>query len=264
MPTECDTRRVDEAPVSRYFTSPDGTRLSYIDEGDGPAVVLLHGLTANWHANWVEPDVIEPLVRAGYRAIALDARGHGQSEAPAADGAYRPEVLAADVAALVRYLDLEPISLVGYSYGSVTTALLAAAGDIKLTSVVLGGVAMGSLRPIDSGPATDAVAAALAVDDPSTIGDEGLIAMRKRMEDWNARPLAISAIYGALRELAPIDVAAINVPVLVINSPMEPHDVAPSVPGARSVIVEGDHLSAPNDPAFTEAIIAFLKETNPV
>ncbi len=38
----------------RFFEAPDGTRLSCLDEGSGPAVVLLHGLTANWHVGRAE------------------------------------------------------------------------------------------------------------------------------------------------------------------------------------------------------------------
>ena len=255
---------MDDAPEPRAFTTTDGTELSYIDEGEGPAVVLLHGLMANSYANWVEPGVFGAIVSAGYRAVAVDTRGHGHSAGPEDPEVYRAEVLAGDVAAIVRRLELEPVSLVGYSYGSVTSAMLAAAGDIKLTSLALCGVAMTSVTPVASGPEIDALVAALAMDDPESLGDEGLTASRKRMAEWNARPHAVASVYAALRELPPIDLAAIAVPVVVINSPAEPDDVASQVPGARTVIVKGDHLTAPLDPAFTEAVVTFLKETNPL
>ncbi len=260
------TCAMDDMSTARFFASPDGTRLSYLDKGAGPAVVLLHALTANWQANWVETGVVEQLVRAGYRTIAPDARGHGRSEAPdaAADAAYHPDVLAEDAAALVKLLEIEPVSIIGYSYGARTAAQLAAAGEIELRSVVLGGVAMSSLTPISSGAETDAILAAVQADDQAVAGDESIVAMRARMATWNARVFAVAAIYGALRDAGPIDLDAITVPVLVVNSPMEPDDVVASIPGARSVTIGGDHLTAPLDPAFAATIIAFLEETNPV
>lgn len=245
------------------FSSHDGTRLSYTDEGTGPAVVLLHGLMANGHANWVEPGVVGAIVGAGYRAIALDARGHGQSDAPEGEGSYRPEVVAADVTALVKLLDIEPLSIVGYSYGCVTTSLLAVAGELKLQSVALCGLAMSTLRPIAAGPATDATLAAMRTDDPAAMGEQ-VVAVRDRMAGWNARPFAIADMFEALKDLEPIDLAAITVPVWVINHELPPEEDAPTIPGARSVLVGGDHLTAPNDPAFVPAIVAFLEETNPV
>ncbi len=257
-------RAVHDTSAARFFVRPDGTRLSYLDEGAGPAVVLLHALTANGHANWVKTGVVEILGRAGYRVIAPDARGHGRSDAPDVEAAYHPDLLAEDAAALVKVLEIEPVSIVGYSYGARTAAQLAAAGEIMLRSVVLAGVAMSSLEPISRGPETDAIVAALRAEDLATVGNEELVAMRARMADWNARPFAVAAIYGALRDAGPIDLAAITVPVLVVNSPMEGDDVAASVPGARSVTVSGNHITAPYDPAFAETIVAFLEQTNPV
>lgn len=247
----------------RYFASHDGTRLAYLDEGAGPAVVLLHGLMANGYANWVEPGVVAAVVGAGYRSIALDARGHGQSDAPEGRDRYRPEVVADDVAALARELEIEPVSMIGYSYGSVTTALLAAAGELKLQSAALCGVAKSTLTAIVPGPATDATLAAMRVEDPATMGEQ-VVAMRDRMAGWNARPLAIAAMYEGLQDLEPMDLAAITIPTWVINHAMPPGEVAPDIPGARTVLVGGDHLTAPYDPAFTENILAFLQETNPV
>ncbi len=246
----------------RYCTAADGTRLSYLDEGEGPGVVLLHALTANWYANWVEPGLVDPLVEAGYRVIAPDARGHGRSEESASAG-YHPDVLARDVADLVSALGLEPVSLVGYSYGSRTAAQLAAAGQVKVRSLVLGGADLSTMEPFPDTPEMEMVVTVLAAEDPSTVPDPGLVAMRQRMADWNARPNAIAGIYGEMRRASPIALETISAPTLVLCSPQEPGDLVSTIPGARSVIVRGDHLSAPNDPAFGEALLAFLCETDP-
>ncbi|MBY6682397.1 alpha/beta hydrolase [Rhodococcus sp. BP-316] len=61
------------------FVTDDDVTLSYLDEGSGPVVVLVAGFGAP-ATTWVFQQ--DALVRAGYRVLALDRRGHGDSEAP--------------------------------------------------------------------------------------------------------------------------------------------------------------------------------------
>jgi non-heme chloroperoxidase len=87
--------------------------LYYEDHGSGPAVVLLHGWPLD-SRSW-EPQV-HPLLAAGYRVIAYDMRGFGQSSRPAAG--YDFATLAADLDKLLTELDLHDASLVGFSLGT--------------------------------------------------------------------------------------------------------------------------------------------------
>ena len=64
------------------FESFDGTRLSYVIDGDGTPVLLLHGFATDVFINWVRPGITDRLVREGFRAIAIDQRGHGMSAKP--------------------------------------------------------------------------------------------------------------------------------------------------------------------------------------
>jgi pimeloyl-ACP methyl ester carboxylesterase len=89
------------------------------DDGDGPPVVLLHGLTAT-HRYVVMGSTA--LRRAGHRVIAYDARGHGAS-APA--DAYGYPDLAADLTALMDRLGLERAVLAGASMGAHTAIRVA-------------------------------------------------------------------------------------------------------------------------------------------
>ena len=57
----------------------NGVAINYIDEGTGPAVVLVHGFAASLQANWRAPGIIDTIRNSGRRVIALDARGHGRS-----------------------------------------------------------------------------------------------------------------------------------------------------------------------------------------
>ena len=82
---------------SPYEVASSGVRLSGEEVGEGPPVILLHGLTAT--RRYVLHGSLA-LARRGYRQISYDARGHGES-APAPDGSgYDYEDLTADLRAV--------------------------------------------------------------------------------------------------------------------------------------------------------------------
>ena len=87
--------------------------------GDGPPIVLLHGLSAT-RRNVVQGS--RHLPRRGYRVIAYDARGHGASD-PAPR--YEYSDLAADLDAVLAHFDLERAALVGSSMGATTAMAFA-------------------------------------------------------------------------------------------------------------------------------------------
>ena len=62
----------------RTFDS-DGVEIAFIDEGEGDPVLLIHGFASNVATNWVGPGWVKALNDAGFRVIAYDNRGHGQS-----------------------------------------------------------------------------------------------------------------------------------------------------------------------------------------
>ena len=68
-------------PFAPHYTDVDGLRIHYVDEGDGPAVVLMHG-EPSW--SYLYRKMIPPLVDAGYRVLAPDLVGFGRSDKPAA------------------------------------------------------------------------------------------------------------------------------------------------------------------------------------
>ncbi len=98
----------------------------------GPLVLLQHGGGQTRHA-WRGAG--EVLARAGYRAVSLDARGHGDSDwAP--DGNYSTEALVADLAAVVEHFDEKPI-LVGASMGGGTSLVAIGEHAVEANSLVL-------------------------------------------------------------------------------------------------------------------------------
>ena len=57
----------------------DAANIAYLDEGEGETVLLIHGFASNRSMNWKGPGWVGALVDAGYRVIAHDNRGHGES-----------------------------------------------------------------------------------------------------------------------------------------------------------------------------------------
>jgi pimeloyl-ACP methyl ester carboxylesterase len=89
--------------------------LHYVEAGDGPLVVLLHGFPEFWFS-WRHQ--LEALSTAGFRVVAVDQRGYNLSDKPHGLGAYRIERLAADVAQLIVGLGVErAAAVVGHDWG---------------------------------------------------------------------------------------------------------------------------------------------------
>ena len=93
----------NSTPIDLYFE----------DLGSGDPVVLLSGWPLD-SRSW-EPQ-LHPLFDAGHRVIAYDRRGFGRSSRPPTG--YDFDTLAADLDALLRELDLEDVTLVGFSLGT--------------------------------------------------------------------------------------------------------------------------------------------------
>ncbi len=89
-------------------------RLHYVEAGNGPLVVLLHGFPESWFG-WRQQ--IQPLAAAGFRVVAPDLRGYNQSSRPARVAAYESDRLAADIRGLVRHLGAGSALLVGHDWG---------------------------------------------------------------------------------------------------------------------------------------------------
>ena len=72
----------------------NGISLHFVERGQGPVVLFCHGFPAIWSC-WKAQ--MEAVVRAGFRAIALDMRGYGGSSAPAEAEAYTPHQTVSDL-----------------------------------------------------------------------------------------------------------------------------------------------------------------------
>ena len=113
----------------------NGLDFAYLEEGDGPLVILLHGFPDTAHT-WDHQ--ISALADAGYRAVAPYLRGYYPTGIPK-DGFYDKATLATDVAELIRQLGGgKPVHLVGQDWGAIISyAVLAAFPELIRRAVVM-------------------------------------------------------------------------------------------------------------------------------
>ncbi|QSH41057.1 alpha/beta hydrolase [Lentisphaerota bacterium ZTH] len=97
--------------LSKFFKTNDGVKLHYIEAGKGKPLIMLPGWsqTAEQYKYQIEK------LSSSYRVIALDYRGHGDSEKP--DYGYRMSRLAVDLHNLLTELELNDVNLLGHSMG---------------------------------------------------------------------------------------------------------------------------------------------------
>ncbi len=99
---------------SQVLTVGD-VRLHYVESGEGPLVLLLHGFPESWYS-WRHQ--LPALAAAGYRAVAIDVRGYGRSSKPLAIEDYRMVRLVADNVGLVGALGHDTAVVVGHDWGA--------------------------------------------------------------------------------------------------------------------------------------------------
>lgn len=128
---------VSVAADSRHFDA-DGVSLRYFVAGHGETVVLLHGFGGSATGLYLEPGTFAALVDAGYRVVALDQRGHGDSDKPDDPDSYGLQMVE-DVRRLLDHLGVQRVHLVGYSMGAKVTNAFRDRYPERLMSITLGG-----------------------------------------------------------------------------------------------------------------------------
>ena len=242
----------------------DGVEIAFLDQGEGEAIVLVHGFASTAHVNWVYPGWVATLVQAGRRVIALDNRGHGASNKLYDPAAYHSARMAEDVRALLDHLGLRRADVMGYSMGARITAFFARAHPMRLRRAVLGGL---GIHLVDGVGLPESIAEALEARSLADIRDPTGRTFRAFAEQTNSDLRALAAcIRGSRQTLTRAEVAAIRAPVLVAVGTEDAvagsaRELAALLPAGRAFDIPGrDHMLAVGDRAFKAAVLEFLAE----
>jgi pimeloyl-ACP methyl ester carboxylesterase len=248
------------------YTAPDGVQIAYYEwntAGSGPPVVLQHGFAGTASSNWLTLGFVDALVGAGRRVIALDARGHGQSDKPHDPALHGEDAMARDVIGVIDQLGITSYDLVGYSMGAIIAAVVAAQ-DARVRRLVIGGVGgylVARARSTTRVAFNAALADALDADDPSTITDQVAVRLRAFAEFMQCDRRALAAL--ARSPCARIALDRIAAPTLLIvgeadELAIQPELLAQAIPGARVELLAGDHLTVLRNTGYAPALVAFL------
>jgi pimeloyl-ACP methyl ester carboxylesterase len=249
------------------FTS-DGVQIAYDDVsppgGAERTIVLVHGFASNRNEGWKRTGWYSAFERRRMRAIALDQRGHGESEKLYDPDAYVREKLAGDVLNLMDHLGVERANLFGYSMGARTALAAALAAPERVTNLILGGVGGKLLEP----PAPvvgEPMAEAMLADDPESITEPMLRSFRQFADEQGEDRQALAAVTRVKN--TPLDRTAMGrlpMPVLAVagvgdQGAGDPEGLSRIFPHGHAVTVPGcDHFSAIPHALTKAAVFDFL------
>ena len=249
--------------MDKTFQS-DGLTLNYVDDGNGPPVLLIHGFASNLQVNWGDTGWTRTLKDAGYRVIAIDNRGHGKSAAPHDPAVYGAPIMADDAANLIAHLGLSDAHVMGYSMGARITAFLALRHPERVRSAVFAGLGYNMIRGMAG---TGPIAAALEAESRDDVTNPTAMTFRVFAEQTGSDLKALAACIRSSREPITAEMlATLTCPVLVAvgtddvigGSATKLADVMPT---AKAFEIEGrDHMKAVGDRSYKDAVVAFLAD----
>jgi pimeloyl-ACP methyl ester carboxylesterase len=241
----------------------DGVRLAFIDEGEGEPIVLIHGFASSVRYNWVEPGWVKVLTGNGFRVIAIDNRGHGESAKLYDPALYTAPLMAEDARRLMDHLAVPRADVMGYSMGARITAFLALAYPDRVRSAIFGGLGGNMIRPMaGTGPIAHALEAA-SIDEVKNATARTFRAFAERTGS-DLKALA-ACIRGSREPITREMVASLTCPVLVATGTEDviggaAEDLAALIPGAEALpIPRRDHMLAVGDRVYKEGALAFLR-----
>jgi pimeloyl-ACP methyl ester carboxylesterase len=247
------------------YRADDGVCVAYHDwnaEAGGRPIVLQHGFTVSSQSTWFLTGVVEALARHGRRVIAIDARGHGETDKPHDPAFYGGVRLASDLIGVLDVRNVESYDLVGYSMGAII-GVYAATRDVRVRRLVLSGAGAYLLEraKTDGAFLSVAIADALSADDPAGITDPTGAWLRKVADAARADRLALSALARSQFERLPLE--SITVPTLVLVGDADPfawgaERLANAIPGARLELLPGDHLTTVHNARYATSLLDFL------
>lgn len=242
------------------YVAHRGARIWYAQYGTGAPVVLLHGGLGH-SGNWGYQ--VPALVGAGYAVTVIDSRGHGHSTRD--DQPYSYDLLAADVRAVMDELEIAKAAIIGWSDGACAGLALARSHPERVSGLLFFAcnVDASGTRPFVPTPVIDNCFSRHVAD---------YAALSVTPDDFKAFSEAVSTMQRTLPGYGADDLAAIDAPVLVMQSPDDEfiktehaEYLARALPKGRLRVLEsGTHFAPLQRPElFNTAVLDFLAALPP-
>jgi len=267
-------------PSDVKFFDSNGIPIRYVTSGEGEAVVLIHGWMSDatmWGRDPAGKPKLSPL--PGFKVIAIDCRGHGESGKPYLAKDYGA-AMAEDVLRLLDHLRAKRAHLVGYSMGAFIVGKIAAESPDRVISAIY--AAQAPLMKGSDNSSTEVDAFVRAVDAGKGMASyviESTPASRPKPTQAQAEAYAkfifagkdLKALAAAGRsfpDLAvfPAALARAKIPTLFLYGDKEAESTQKRIahwrtlmPAQEKVIPGADHVTTLTNPDFGPALVGFLK-----
>ncbi|MER9331868.1 alpha/beta hydrolase [Mesorhizobium sp. M0488] len=237
----------------------EGAKIWYATFGAGPPVILLHGGLGH-SGNWGFQ--VPALVRAGYRVVVIDSRGHGRSSRD--ERPYKYELMASDVLAVMDTLQLPKAAVVGWSDGACVALILGMKAADRIEGVFFFGCNMdpSGTKEVEPGPVLDRCFGRHSKD---------YTELSATPDQFSAFVEAVGLMMKTEPNYAASDLARIHVPVAIVQSEHDEfirHEhadyLARRIPGSELIILPGVSHFAPlqRPELFNSAILGFLEKVS--
>lgn len=280
----------EEPWTHHYYTVSDGTKLHYVEMGQGTPVILIHGAGGSAVGNWFS-NGIAPAIADTNRVIGIDMRGHALSEAGPPEGRSK---MPADVLEFMQQQGIEKAHIGGYSMGGGVTLSLLTSNPEKFITAHFGGSGIGETEewrdkvPADKeGEAPEEqkardeyyrIQAERQAERGTEVGNNPRDIARRRggqseLSDEDRQRLREQMRARRAEQLAALDLSKIDFPVLAVNGEYDrpfakTHRLWRELDQFTNVVLPGHgHLSAVMagfiPQAYVDALAHFIKNNNP-
>jgi len=251
------------------FFTHNGVRLAYLDaQAIGTdrhePILLIHGFASNHVVNWAATLWVKTLTEAGRRVIAIDNRGHGQSDKLYAPEDYTTHTMAADALALMDHLGIARFDVMGYSMGARISAFLASSSVERIRGLIIGGLGH---YLIEGGGLSTRIAEAMEAPALEDVTEPTQRMFRKFAESTHSDLRALAACIRGSRQKMGLDLAArLTCPTLVAVGTADAvagdgQKLVDVLPHAQLLPIPGrDHNLAVGDKIYKAGVLAFLAQ----
>ena len=240
-----------------------GVEIAFEVWGQGAPILLIHGFASNRFVNWRDTGWVNALTEAGRHVIALDNRGHGESEKLYENGDYSAATMAEDAKRLLDHLGIESAAVMGYSMGARIAAFLTMNHPANVRCVVFAGLAS---RMITGVGGSEAIAKALEAESLADVTEREARGFRVFADSTKGDRRALAACIRSSRiTITAEELAKIACPVLVVAGELDEvagdvAGLASVIPGAQGVVLpKRNHMNAVGDGGYKRAVVDFLK-----